>query len=236
MAGKDERDEQEFSLEDILAEFATNHVPVKPAEGPVSEGQGGEEEKAPQEPEQSASPSEPEKPQEPEKPEEGGEKAPAQAEKGPEKHTEVKERLVKRGAKPTKAAAPKEGWEENTIPFPIQPKEQTWKEDTIPFPVRPTPTDKPSAAGKKPGVVTAFPGARREEPKKEPHKKEPEKTSEAVPAQDEDPDATKVLEFPPQEPEGPSPLAQWLNKLRRKTDEFAGHMYEEEGVEDDDIC
>jgi len=58
-------------------------------------------------------------------------------------------------------------------------------------------------------VVTAFPGGKQPAPPEE--------------------DDTKVLEFPAQEPE--SPVAAGIDRLRKAADEFAGHMYEEEGAE-----
>ena len=116
---------------------------------------------------------------------------------------------------------------------PQDPKPQNWREDTIPFPILPRQPDTPPP-GKKPGVVTEFPGPRAAAPSPEPPEEEPEdlpEEPEEAPVAEEDPDATKVLEFPPPEPE--SPLAAGIDKLRRKADEFAGHMYEEEGAEED---
>lgn len=76
---------------------------------------------------------------------------------------------------------------------------------------------------KKEGKVTAFPKpapkiVREEAPPPLPPEPEPEPEPEE-----------KVLEFPPQEPE--NPVAAGIDHLRRKADQFADHMYEEEGAE-----
>lgn len=70
----------------------------------------------------------------------------------------------------------------------------------------------PIPAQKKAGKITHFPGV-----------KEPPEAPAAPPREKTD----KVLEFPGQEPE--NPVAEGIGKLRRRADEFAEHMFEEEG-------
>ncbi len=120
---------------------------------------------------------------------------------------------------------------------------RNWREDTIPFPVRPQKPEQPPAGGK-PGIVTNFPGMpsreefeRKETPdgfSREEESPVPEKAEAPVGEEKaegpEEPDEAKVLEFPQPSPE--NPVTAGLDKLRRRADEFAGHMYEAEGVED----
>lgn len=121
-----------------------------------------------------------------------------------------------------------------------QPERRDWREDTIPFPIRPRQPDVPPA-GTAPGVVTEFPGpARRRAARPEPPEEALSAPDEAPadPADDlpegaaRDEGAAAVLEFPAAQPEGR--VAAGLDKLRRRADEFAGHMYENEGIEDDE--
>lgn len=118
------------------------------------------------------------------------------------------------------------------------PREQPdWREDTIPFPIRPRQPDTPPP-GKTPGVVTAFPGpvcsgADRKAPPRSSGEERAAAPEDETPEPDDGAeDETKVLEFPAAQPE--NPVAAGLDRLRRKADEFAGHMYEEEGIEDDE--
>ena len=118
------------------------------------------------------------------------------------------------------------------------------EEDTIPFPVVPK-SQRPSSPSKKPGRVLTFPDGGQEQAQKEPKaaatrqppvekapppKQEPppRKPSKAPPAED------NVLDFP-EEAAGPeeSPLTQGINRLLKKADDYAEHMFEEEGMEDD---
>ena len=104
-----------------------------------------------------------------------------------------------------------------------------WKEDTIPFPVTPrSQRTAPSPAGPPgPGKVVSFPAGRREAPPPAPPPQpEPEEPPE---------DGDKVLEFPGEEgPASDNPIAEGLNRLFQKADDYAGHMFEEEGKEDDE--
>ena len=104
-----------------------------------------------------------------------------------------------------------------------------WKEDTIPFPVTPrSQRTAPSPAGPPgPGKVVSFPSGRREDPPPvPPPQPEPEEPPE---------DGDKVLEFPGEEgPASDNPIAEGLNRLFQKADDYAGHMFEEEGKEDDE--
>jgi len=166
---------EEFSLEEILAEFSSNYMPPSELTGRASRA-------------------EPPAPK---------------AEKGP-----------------------KGDWKGgDTIPFPVKGRERNWAEDTIPFPVRPKGEPAPPPAGKETGRITLFPGPapESEEPEEDEAPAE-EVQAEQAPAQAED-EETKVLEFPPAE--AMDPVSAGLDKLRRKADEFAGHMYEEAGRESD---
>ena len=109
---------------------------------------------------------------------------------------------------------------DDTIPFPVDAVRAAalaggvhadWREDTIPFPV---------------SAVLPPP----EEDDDEPEEEDP------APSAREEPDGPPegVLSFPGEEPPAPSPLSGRFEKLRRKADEFASHMYEEEGVEEDE--
>ena len=104
-----------------------------------------------------------------------------------------------------------------------------WKEDTIPFPVTPrSQRTAPSPAGPPgPGKVVSFPAGRRGgPPPAPPPQPEPEEPPE---------DGDKVLEFPGEEgPASDNPIAEGLNRLFQKADDYAGHMFEEEGKEDDE--
>ena len=113
---------------------------------------------------------------------------------------------------------------------PAQEEGREWREDTIPFPVPPRQEDKPPETGKKAGIVTVFPG----KPRQEPERPSPEASAAQEEVEEELPglDETKVLEFPAPAPE--NPVAAGLNKLWQKADEFAEHMFEEEGTEDDE--
>ena len=125
-----------------------------------------------------------------------------------------------------------------------QKKKKPDEEDTIPFPVVPK-SQRPSSPSKKPGRVLTFPDGGQEQTQKEPKaaatrqppvekaplpKQEPppRKPSKAPPVED------NVLDFP-EEAAGPeeSPLTQGINRLLKKADDYAEHMFEEEGMEDD---
>ena len=118
------------------------------------------------------------------------------------------------------------------------------EEDTIPFPVVPK-SQRPSSPSKKPGRVLTFPDGGQEQAQKEPKaaatrqppvekapppkpEPTPQKPSKAPPVED------NVLDFP-EEAAGPeeSPLTQGINRLLKKADDYAEHMFEEEGMEDD---
>lgn len=113
--------------------------------------------------------------------------------------------------------APEE--EKETPPAP--PWDEPAQEDWFPTPPpRKREPEEPAPQGKK-GQITAFPGPRppirREEaPPPPPQELEPE-----------EPPEDNLLEFPSPEPE--NPVAAGIDHLRRKADQFAEHMYEEEG-------
>ena len=125
-----------------------------------------------------------------------------------------------------------------------QKKKKPDEEDTIPFPVVPK-SQRPSSPSKKPGRVLTFPDGGQEQAQKEPkaaatrqppvekapppkQESPPRKPSKAPPVED------NVLDFP-EEAAGPeeSPLTQGINRLLKKADDYAEHMFEEEGMEDD---
>ena len=125
-----------------------------------------------------------------------------------------------------------------------QKKKKRDEEDTIPFPVVPK-SQRPSSPSKKPGRVLTFPDGGQEQAQKEPRaaatrqppvekaappkpEPTPQKPSKAPPAED------NVLDFP-EEAAGPeeSALTQGINRLLKKADDYAEHMFEEEGMEDD---
>lgn len=125
-----------------------------------------------------------------------------------------------------------------------QKKKKPDEEDTIPFPVVPK-SQRPSSPSKKLGRVLTFPDGGQEQAQKEPKaaatrqppvekapppkpEPTPQKPSKAPPVED------NVLDFP-EEAAGPeeSPLTQGINRLLKKADDYAEHMFEEEGMEDD---
>ena len=119
-------------------------------------------------------------------------------------------------------------------------KKKKVEDDTIPFPVIPH-SQRATSNVKKPGRVLTFPEGGQEPPRsraaqppaeKEPSpKKEPAPKKEA-PRQKEEPPADNVLDFPDEAAEE-SPLTQGINRLLKKADDYAEHMFEEEGMEDD---
>ena len=122
------------------------------------------------------------------------------------------------------------------------PKPTRWKEeDTIPFPPvnrRPRGASPPPPPGG--GRVVSFPGeGRQAQPRPAPPPAErvpapePPEAPEAV--EDGEPEEDKVVEFPGGEgPASDNPIAEGLNRLFQKADDYAEHMFEEEGKEDDE--
>lgn len=110
---------------------------------------------------------------------------------------------------------------------------KSWKEDTIPFPV--VPREGKRSAGTRPGKVVSFPGG---QPAPEPPQREPEPEPEQQREPEPEPqpaDEDKVVEFPGEEgPATDNPLAEKLNRLIRRADDYAGQMFEEEGRENDE--
>ena len=120
------------------------------------------------------------------------------------------------------------------------------EEDTISFPVIPH-SQRNTSNVKKPGRVLTFPEGGQESarakaaqppveqeppPKKEPPKKKETPPKQEAPRQKEPPPADNVLDFPDKASEE-SPLTQGINRLLKKADDYAEHMFEEEGMEDD---
>ena len=125
-------------------------------------------------------------------------------------------------------------------------KKKKMEEDTIPFPVIPH-SQRNTSNVKKPGRVLTFPEGGQESarakaaqppveqeppPKKEPPKKKEAPPKQEAPRQKEPPPADNVLDFPDEASEE-SPLTQGINRLLKKADDYAEHMFEEEGMEDD---
>ena len=117
---------------------------------------------------------------------------------------------------------------------------KTVKEDTIPFPIV------PKRGGGRPvpggGRVVEFPGSRQAEPPEfrpdgPPVERQAAPTRQEEPEEEEQPPRRdeKVLEFPGEEgPAADNPIAEKLNRLVRRADDYASHMYEEEGKEHDE--
>lgn len=120
------------------------------------------------------------------------------------------------------------------------------EEDTISFPVIPH-SQRNTSNVKKPGRVLTFPEGGQESarakaaqppveqeppPKKEPPKKKETPPKQEAPRQKEPPPADNVLDFPDEASEE-SPLTQGINRLLKKADDYAEHMFEAEGMEDD---
>ncbi|MBM6665187.1 hypothetical protein H6B12_09965, partial [Flavonifractor plautii] len=114
-------------------------------------------------------------------------------------------------------------------------KQKKTEEDTIPFPVVPK-GHHPASPTKKPGRVLTFPDGGQDQVRRESRSavtRQPPVEKEPPPKQQQPP-ADNVLDFP-EEAAAPeeSPLAQGINRLLKKADDYAEHMFEEEGVEDD---
>ena len=235
---KDKRTDpgEEFSLDAILAEFGSGaSTPAAPAEGGPPSAQ---------------------------KPAETGEKPAQKPAKTGKKPSQKAEKPAQKPVQPPKKTGetPQMGDEddEDTIPFPpIRKKKGEGKpaqkgQKTSPSrpsqtvgaqPVQPkaqpkAPEKAPKRASEKP--LKEMPKQAPKAPEKEPVKtppRAPKETPKVVPMtpRREPPQAEvgegKVLEFPAAEPE--SPLAAGIEKLNKMADDFAGHMYEEEGAEMD---
>ena len=115
-------------------------------------------------------------------------------------------------------------------------KQKKAEEDTIPFPVVPK-SQRSASPAKQPGRVLTFPDGGQDQAQKKPSRpavtRQPPVEKEPAPRQ-APPPADNVLDFP-EEAAGAeeSPLAQGINRLLKKADDYAQHMFEEEGVEDD---
>ena len=100
------------------------------------------------------------------------------------------------------------------------------QEEAFLFPNKPKKPPETGSAAPKAGKITAFPGkAPGPGIEKEPPPPLPQQEDEAEEAPEED----KVVEFPTPPPE--NPVAAGIGQIRRKADDFAQHMFEEEGSE-----
>lgn len=148
----------------------------------------------------------------------------------------LEEILAEFGGGSTPAAPP----EDEPVPAPPeQPgidetEGRDWREDTIPFPVRPKQSGAARKTGEK-GAVTPFPGGEKPPAGKPSIKQEPAVPRQAPPEPEAGPEPEpredRVLEFPAPGPE--NPVAAGIGELRRKADDFAEHMYEDAGAEKD---
>ncbi len=118
---------------------------------------------------------------------------------------------------------------------PTPPRDELGEEDWFPESpyARQRKEGRESAPEGPRGVVTPFPGrGLPEEEEEEEADPEPEEEEDLPPdtEPEEVPEKNKVLEFPEPEPE--NPVAAGIDQLRRRADQFAEHMFEEEGAED----
>ena len=104
-------------------------------------------------------------------------------------------------------------------------------DDTIPFPTVPSAAS-PAPTGRRPGKVVSFPGAPAPAPAP------PEEKVVKFPAAAPPPEEPAGAEAPPgaevPAPASDNPIAEGLNRLMQKADDYAGHMFEEEGAEQDE--
>ncbi len=105
-------------------------------------------------------------------------------------------------------------------------------DDTIPFPVQPR-AEAAAPPPRRPGKVVAFPSGA-SAPVEEKAPPAAPKAEGPAPESAED----KVVEFPTGGDEAgaasDNPIAEGLNRLVQKADEYAGHMFEDEGIEDEE--
>ncbi len=109
-----------------------------------------------------------------------------------------------------------------------KPKKKV-EEDTIPFPIIPH-SQRTAGGEKKSGRLLPFPegSPREEEPAPPPRRPTPQEPPPQEPAAGQ-----KVVEFPEDAVEEENPIAQRINRLLRKADDYAEHMFEEEDLEND---
>ena len=104
------------------------------------------------------------------------------------------------------------------------------KEDTIPFPIVPKSPGSHSARPTGGSRVVDFPSGRGEAPAD--RRPQPERRPAPPPPPPSEPEEEKVVDFPGEEgPADDNPIAEGLNRLVRKADDYAAHMFEEEGKE-----
>ena len=121
------------------------------------------------------------------------------------------------------------------------------KEDTVPFPIVPKSRTAQPNRTKGGGRVVSFPSGKGGEKAKEPARPKPDQPpverqaapqrppEPEPPKEPEDGDRNKVVDFPGEEgPAADNPIAEKFNRLVRKADDYAAHMYEEAGKEHDE--
>ena len=101
-------------------------------------------------------------------------------------------------------------------------------EDTIPLPVLPRDKAEPPYTGRRKYNVVSFPIGMQITPA-------PEEDGEEEAGEETGGSGDNVVDFPGNAgPASDNPIAEGLNRLIQKADEYAGHMFEEEGAEDDE--
>lgn len=104
------------------------------------------------------------------------------------------------------------------------------KEDTIPFPIVPKSPGSHSARPAGGSRVVDFPSGRSQ--RSADRRPPPERRPAPPPPPPSEPEEEKVVDFPGEEgPADDNPIAEGLNRLVRKADDYAAHMFEEEGKE-----
>ena len=104
------------------------------------------------------------------------------------------------------------------------------KEDTIPFPIVPKSPGSHSARPAGGSRVVDFPSGRSQ--RSADRRPPPERRPAPPPPPPPEPEEEKVVDFPGEEgPADDNPIAEGLNRLVRKADDYAAHMFEEEGKE-----
>ena len=104
------------------------------------------------------------------------------------------------------------------------------KEDTIPFPIVPKSPGSHSVRPAGGSRVVDFPSGRSQ--RSADRRPPPERRPAPPPPPPPEPEEEKVVDFPGEEgPADDNPIAEGLNRLVRKADDYAAHMFEEEGKE-----
>ena len=124
--------------------------------------------------------------------------------------------------------------EEILAEFGEKPRRKSFSDDTIPFPIIPK-SARAAPAGRKPGRVVVFPTGGAASAPAPPATEDPALGPELLEEVQPAPKAgrksadKKIVEFPGEEPNPPpasdNPIAEGLNRLVRKADQYAEHMF-----------